>query len=420
MSIWNKILIGFIFLGLAALFYLAARTLQTHKYWRNLARGYGYFLEVRQEFSNACIDGGELVMVKTEAGEQWEEDQELGSLLRTGEIDLETLEKRKEKLEETPGIKRLRLELHKTLIDRGRVWSNCNPEDVTADQQNQTVQVRVSTALPDPHGIADKTILYVFEETDVRQKGQYLGRFTVTGVDDQQVVLQPSKKKVDLNSREIQLLAASKGPWVLYERMPADNHDVFAGMDEAELTELLKGLNCLTEYIKDGQPATWEKMEEWGVKGTLVDDKGNALVDEDGNKIAGAQGKYVRRLRDYEVLFADYYMQRDALAELIKAATRDNQYAQAAADDVAKQLQFRKDEETRLQAELTEVERERDAADELRKELETEVDARKAQILQVLAQNQARAAEIARNQVAAKRLIDERTRRMARTGAGRD
>lgn len=36
MSIWNKIVIGFVFVASVAFFYLAARTLKTHQYWRTL------------------------------------------------------------------------------------------------------------------------------------------------------------------------------------------------------------------------------------------------------------------------------------------------------------------------------------------------------------------------------------------------
>ncbi len=184
MSIWNKVLIGFISLASVVFFYMGARTLKTQQYWRELAREHQEQIDATEQQSCQLVDGGQ------------EENEEVGL-----------------------GIERLRLDLHKLLIDRGRVWYNCEPQQVDP----QTGQVTVATDLPDPHRIAEKTVLYVFEEADVQQQGSYLGEFKVTAAPEKerQVQFEPSMK---LTQRELQRLGRSKGPWTLYEIMPIDDN----------------------------------------------------------------------------------------------------------------------------------------------------------------------------------------------------
>ena len=174
MSIWNKVLVGLILVASLGFFYLAMRALKTHQYWRTLAAA-----------AEAKID-----TLK-------QENQEL----RDGKGEGESYE---------PGIEQLRIQLHKMLIDRGRVWYNCEPEP-----NPQTGQVAVTTDLPDPHGIGDKTILYVFEEAEVdssnpAESRQYIGEFRVTGVEGKQVALAPSMR-IRPDSRQFKRLVAIRG-----------------------------------------------------------------------------------------------------------------------------------------------------------------------------------------------------------------
>ena len=68
MSIWNKILIGLIFVASVAFFYMAARTLKTHQYWRSVAQGYDYLIGVQDEFGENCKEGGDLAIVENSGG----------------------------------------------------------------------------------------------------------------------------------------------------------------------------------------------------------------------------------------------------------------------------------------------------------------------------------------------------------------
>ena len=136
MSIWNKVLIGLIIVASLGFFYMALRTLKTHQHWRENAQRHEKKIEQFQKDSRQLIEG-------TGEGEGYQ-----------------------------PGIDYLRLELNKLLVDRGRVWTGCKPQ--AGQQTQQTGLVSVAT---DPRGIAPKTVLYVFEGTDVRQGGRYLGEF---------------------------------------------------------------------------------------------------------------------------------------------------------------------------------------------------------------------------------------------------
>ena len=58
MSIWNKILVWVIGVASVALFYMAARTLKTHQYWRELAQKYERKIEQVQEQNHVLLEGG--------------------------------------------------------------------------------------------------------------------------------------------------------------------------------------------------------------------------------------------------------------------------------------------------------------------------------------------------------------------------
>ena len=92
MSIWNKVLVWVIGVASVALFYMAARTLKTHQYWRELAQKYERKIEQVQQQNRVLLEGG------GNAG---------------GQSQL--------------GIRQRRIELNKLLLDRHRVWFKCDP-----------------------------------------------------------------------------------------------------------------------------------------------------------------------------------------------------------------------------------------------------------------------------------------------------
>lgn len=352
MSIWNKILIGFIFLASVAFFYMGARTLKTHQHWREIAR--------KQEDDLRTEKQTEAKLLGESAEQQLGEDAELG-------------------------IRQTRVELHKLMVDRGRVWYDCKPQRVDPD----TGAASVMTELPNPPQVKVKMVLFVFDQAETQNGGRYLGEFTVAAVageGDRQLELQPSRKMTQQDrDRLVQSQARPEPSWALYEIMPQDNHEIFEGFTDAEKTAVLPA-STVDEYLKDGQltdPANPESP------------------------------KLVRKLRDYEVLFRVYHKQRSELVDLWEAATRDKQYVEVALEDANRHKQFRQTEVDQLKVELAKIERERDAVAVHLKALEGRMGAMRATIARIIKANQEMAGEIARIQLEATRRIDERTGRMA-------
>jgi len=357
MSIWNKILIGFIFLAAIAFFYMGARTLKTHQHWRDIAR--------KQETALRAEKEAETKLLGESAEQHSGEDAEMG-------------------------IRQTRVELHKLMVDRGRVWYDCKPQAVDSD----TGAASVITVLPDPPQVKVKMVLFVFDQAETQNGGRYLGEFIVSAVAGEsggQLQLQPSRKMAQADRERLVRSQARPEPnWALYEVMPQDNHEIFEGLTDAEKTALLPA-STVEDYLKDGQ-----------------------LTDPTNPE----SPRFARKLRDYEVLFKVYHAQQSELVDLWEAATRDKRYIEVALEDANRHKQFRQTEVDKLKVELAKIERERDAVAAHLKALEGKMDVMRATIAKIIKANQEMAGEIARIQLEATRRIDERTRRMAQAEAG--
>ncbi len=357
MNIWNKILVGLIGVVSVVLFYMAARTMKTHQYWRELAQNHVRKIAQVEEENQKLVNGVE------NQGEQMQ-----------------------------MGIRQLRVALSKLLLDRRRAWFKCDPK-VELNREDGSATITVTTDKPDSHGIAENTILYGFEEADVRKKGRYLGEFKVGKADEKQkqVVLTPTSR---LSPREIDRLAAAKGPWTLYEIMPRDSHDVYASLSDEQKKAMLPA-DSLPEYLKDGKPAAG---------------------DDPADRVAA--GKYVRPLRDYQVLFSADRARATLLADQVDAATRDKKLIDDALAQAKQQEEAAKQDLAAAKEDVKKFTRERDAVATYRKVLDQELGAVKAAITELIKANQDMAGRIAQLQLEAARRIDERTRAMAQSGAG--
>ena len=338
MSIWNKVLIGLILVISPAFFFFGVRALKTHQYWQEIA---------------------------SKLEPKIEEVKKENDILKDGAPD------------GTRGVRQVKLDLHKILLDRGRVWTNVTPGGFDA----QTGAVAATTDLPDPSGIEVDTVLHVFEEKPVEEGGHYLGQFIVKGKADKQLQLQPAVK---MTPAETERLKQSRGPWVLRDVVPVDDHDIFAGVDEAKMRAMLPDASE-EGYLKHGQP--------------------------------GPDGKPSSRdLRDYRVLMDTYYGHRAVLAELLEAAKRDNQYLQAALADAKQQEQFRNQEIDSLKTLLAEETRQLDAVTAHLKAVQDKLAELRTGVDQLIQSNRQTAGQVAQIQLEAIRRVDEETNRMARAG----
>jgi hypothetical protein len=317
MSIWNKILIGLIITALLPFFYLSARMLKTQKYWSDLAEKYNAKISELQTDDKVCEEGG----------------------IRNGQ--------------ETPGIRNIRTELNKLTVDRQRVWYNCDPQ-VDIKRQTGAVTIKVTVDQPNPSGIANKSILYVFEEAPAAQQGRFLGEFKVTAVADKQATLEPA---FNLTPVDLKKLAEAKRPWNLYDSLPHDNPEFLAQPNE-------------------------------------------------------------RPLRDYGYLFDVYRMRITELIDREQADMRDKQLVEDTLADAKRQVRFYQDQAKVVKTILAKIERQRDAVMAHLDKLKEKLAEAKSAVADLIKNNKAMAGQIAKIQLDATRRIDERIRAMAQSANG--
>jgi hypothetical protein len=368
MYLWNKILVALIGVAALPLLFLAMWTLKTEKTWGESAKQHELALERVQNQIEELTEGVEKdgVLVK-------------------------------------PGIRQMSLAWYKLLLDRRRAWAHCDPK-IKIGRQEGTAEITLTIEQPTPHGIIPKdapkdrkAVVYAFEETDVQKKGQYLGEFTATNQDDKHVVLVPT---ATLNPRELDRLeklakAKTRGPWVIYEMLPRDNHELLAGLSDQELKAMLPA-DTLAEYLKDGKPAA---------------------ADDPKERVQA--GKYVRQLRDYGVLFGAEQRKRVLLSASLEASRQDKQLIDEALADARKQEEAcKRDIRTVTQSKAL-TEHQRDVVTAYCKQLEEKLAAVQEMTARLIKTNQAMAGQMAQLQLEAAARIDARTRAMAQSAAER-
>jgi len=174
MSIWNKVLLGLIFITSVVFFVAAVRALKTHEAWHGSYENHLAKLEKTTQESLGYTEG----------------------------------------TPSAPGIRQWKVAVGKLTAERGRVWPN-----VTAhrfDAASNRVFVVPTLAPPHPTKSADVQ-LFLFEEATEGQGGAYLGEFTIKSV-GQEWTLAPTWT---LSPERRTRLEQSRGPWMMCEVLPA-------------------------------------------------------------------------------------------------------------------------------------------------------------------------------------------------------
>ncbi|HUY87652.1 MAG TPA: hypothetical protein VMV10_02850 [Pirellulales bacterium] len=343
MNIWSKVLAGCIVLASLFLFFFAMKMLSAEKNWQQAAKSYDKPLEDAAKRTQLALEGD-----------------------RTATPPV-------------PGIRDLEVAQHDLLVDRGRVWRNCIAQQVNPN----TGQCAVAVADPDPHRIQDKSIIYVFEDGD-STTFHYLGEFKVAAIADKLITLEPTMK---LSERQRKSIAGTKAPWLLYERMPVDRSDMFAGLDQQQLATLMPGVpaEVINEYFRNGKEAQPDDPE--------------ARV---------MNGKYERALRDYVVFFHDLHAEIASYQDKIAAATTDLKITQDTLADTQKQVDLRQEQiDKELKPELKEVSDERDLVTTQVEELQKKVAALRAENDATIAENKQLLAQWSNLQFAAAKRLNE-------------
>jgi hypothetical protein len=295
-----------------------------------------------------------------------------------------------EDAEEVKSTSQLEHELHLATRLRGRVWRKVAPAGF--DPQTGTVTVNIEA--PQPPGIEAGRILFLFEDgppahPDPVQGPQYLGEFRVTEVVGQQVKAVTVNELDDVEKKR---LANSPGNWAVYETMPVDQLEIFAGKSADELKKLLPEAS-IEEYVRQGTPAGPDD-DEWHVIG--YDEEGNLVGPND---IAKAVKKvYRRRVRDYATEFSELNRQRVLLLSSIEAVTQDNARLTAALASAEKLGAFREEEIRKLSIDLAGVKKERALIEQHLAAVEQQLAAKLKELGEKIAENRRLADDLARRE----------------------
>jgi len=321
-------------------FHAAARTVWTYKYWANKANDFERALEKRNK---------EIVSLRTADHEHPREDK-------------------------TIGVDQLRIDLGRVLANRGRIWTKCEKQRAATVPSGIT-EVALST--DEANAFSDKMLVYAFEEGDDQSPGKYLGEFRVKQMSDKEkkVVLASTTQLVASLSKNV---ADSKGPWILYELMPTDEHEAFDNAQEKWVPE---------EFLRDGQ--------------------------------ADANGKKVERpLRDYLAIFRACEMYRTLFADRWESARRDLGYLTVASQEANNQYALAEKEKTQVSIEKQRAIKELSAVNQHNAALQRMLEFNQTAVKEGIANNLKYSQKIAALQKEAADLIDRRTRSMAQYGPG--
>jgi hypothetical protein len=222
----QMILLGFILVFALVFFYLSARTLKTHENWETeLIKYQTQIDQLRKEID---VDSG------NKAASPDSEGKADGGLKSVRDAN--------------------KLAVAEAMTQRGRVWAGAIYERVNAATGELSASFDQTLAA----GLAPKSVVFVFED---KEKGKYLGEFTVTSVNQNKVKLAPA---TTLIQEEYDAIGKSRGPWIFYEVMPADSHTLFAQQEPSVLKALMPGISqaTLAEFNRDGKPAKYDPTKD--------------------------------------------------------------------------------------------------------------------------------------------------------------
>jgi hypothetical protein len=402
--------------------YLGARTLKTHDAMRTKVNQHVAEIERVQKLKESMVEGN----------------------AAAGELS----------------IPKLQTELAKVLIDRGRVWYNAARGEVT-----DTGAVNVEVAIPDPHRIDPGMVLYVFDSAEPEAGGRYLGEFKVTFVNEQQVTLEPSRPfPAQRAAEKVERLQAAAGPWHLYEVMPPDSREAYAGKTDEQLLAILppppepfenedpdnfekrkaEHAAMIDQYLRDGEeakpndpaehvavevnfiqetPEAKQTAVELGLPETIVKKGAKYEFEEEIADRLVAEGiaevvirRFRRPLNDYAGMFQDFEVQLPLILDRIDTLRQDYEFLAGVEGDNTKPgaLAEAKEQQALLEAEVALLEtehkrllKERALVAKRRDSMQKDLRGAEANIAKLLADNKRLAAEYTALQLRAARQAEE-------------
>ena len=290
---------------------------------------------------------------------------------------------------------------------RGRVWRDVKP---SGQFDPRTGRVIVNVAQPQPHGLEKDSIVFAFEQGEPNaaepDKGpRYLGEFRVVETQPDAAQLEPVLKLdvapgavppwfTQLQAARLQRVAQSKVPWSLYETMPADRHELFAGISDEQLKQMLPAAS-VEEYLRHGKPAT-DDDDQFHRAG--YDEQGRRLGPDDVDK--AVKTLYDRQLRDYAYLFAELLRRRVVMTAEHSGLTEDVAKLKAANANGLKLSAHREAEKAGLTGDLQHMQRDQQAIESLLSKITAQLEFARTLTAEKLSENLRLAAEFAQRQLA--------------------
>lgn len=350
---------------------------------------------------------GKYLAKEAKAAEQLEQQTMLVEALTRGTKDSQLINRLRnnelpigDEISELPSVSDQRHELRRINRTLGRAWRGAQP---LGPPNQQTGRVAVQIEFPQPLGVDEGAVLFVFEQgepnADSPQEGsQYLGEFRVTAIGDQQLELEsilPLNPADPLEFLRLQQSVQSGAKWVLYETMPVDSHALFAKFSDEQLAEILPAAS-VEEYVRDGSPWTVDDGE-WVKQG--IDSDGNVVGPADWDESA-ERYVYRRRLRDYSFLFSDIAERRVELYAEAEAVREDTNKLNVANESAKALGAYRMAEQQKLKDDLAGVENDRKAIESQLATLQSQIKRSENLLQQTIAANAVLADQLAEYQQA--------------------
>ena len=288
--------------------------------------------------------------------------------------------------------------------ERGRAWARVQRSSNVDPSGKVEVQIPPTDANAQ-HSLEKDSTVYAFEEgppsgAEPPQGAQYLGEFRVLEKSPEGAVLQSLQQ---LDQRTGQRLQQSQRTWRLYETMPADDHALFAGLDEATLRQLLPAAT-VQEYLRHGSPM---QPDDDPANGAWYDEQGRRIGPDDASAEAeGRQQRYDRQLRDYGYLLAELARQRVLLNAEGAALVEDNKKLQAAQESAARLTVYREGEKQSLEADLQKMTADRQAIERHRDQVLVQLNNARELFARAVRENQELAQALSNRQLAQVEAID--------------
>ena len=378
---------AFLMIASAVFVYLSARTLKTHDAYRTKVVAYDKAIAASEQQRSQLVEGSP----------------------QPDPADYKTY-----------GIDRLNSELSKVLAGRGRVWDRGVANRF--DPQTGVVSMTFENQAPK---VEENTTVFAFDRRDPTQGGAYMGEFLVTAAGEKELQLTPVAPLLQWQAARI---GQAAGPWILYENMPADNHETFASLTPDQLQAYLPA-QTLPEFLKDGKPPepndpperVWRQVKFLKDHSLKVDDVEatiptgqTATVDPKTAQelvqagVAEEVGQvYRRELRNYAQLFRELRRKIQVESDNVRDTTDQVARIRASWDALKQDIAYRQSEIEKLKIDKEKFEAERAAVEQLVKAIEKRQAEVRAELSATFQQNLALAQEIASLQKRAVQAVEQ-------------